>query len=236
MFNFQIKKYRLNSNMSISDLANRMQVSESEIIDFEKGHAIPDFNQVKLMSELFNIPLSKFILDSGFLAFPNRNPRKIGLLLLIVVSLLMSILCYFVLINNHFNWLWSILVFIFVYMLLLYNVPLGLEELSQEWRFEDDGIVFMEINTSKIFLPFILLNKNNYFKKILYSNIAKIETIPFKKDARIDNTLAFGPYSPRLHPSLQAFSLIKVIEKTGSETILRSRNENLLEFVKHIVY
>lgn len=236
MFNFQIKKYRLNSNMSVSDLANKMKVSESLIIDFEMGNAIPDFNQVKLMSELFNIPLSKFILDSGFLAFPNHKPKKIGLLLLLLVPLLSSVLCYFLLMNNNLNWLWSILVFIFVYLFLIYNVPLGLEELTQEWRFEADRIVYMEINAHKIFLSFLLLNKNKYFNKIYYSNIAKIETIPFKKDDRIDNTLAFGPYSPRLHPSLQAFSLIKVIEKTGSETILRSRNANLLECVNHIVY
>lgn len=236
MFNYKIQEYRLNSNISISEMAAKMYVDESMIIDFENGNLLPNFDQIVCMSEVFNVPLRKFLLDSGFLAFPNHKAKIGGLLFLLIVPLLASVLSYILLINNNLNWLWSGLVLVFVYVLLLYNAPLGLEELCQEWRFEDEGIVFMDIkNQNKLFLPFILLNRQKYFKKVYYSDINKVELVPFKKDSRIDNTLAFGPYSPRLQPSLQAFSFIKVMDKKGDLVILKSRYDSLLECVKCFV-
>ena len=66
MIGKQIKKFRLNRNLSVSDLARRADVSKSLISQIERGNANPSIDTVRSVALALEVPLfALFLEDDG---------------------------------------------------------------------------------------------------------------------------------------------------------------------------
>lgn len=61
MANKQIKKYRMNENLSQEELADKIYVTRQTISNWETGKNYPDLNSIVLLNTLFHISLNHFI-------------------------------------------------------------------------------------------------------------------------------------------------------------------------------
>lgn len=59
--NKQIKKYRMDMNLSQEELADRVYVTRQTISNWETGKNYPDIHSILLMSTLFHVSLDQFI-------------------------------------------------------------------------------------------------------------------------------------------------------------------------------
>ena len=55
---------RVNAGLTQEDVANRMKIGKRTIINWEKGSSIPSFADVKLLSEIYKIPIDNIFLPS----------------------------------------------------------------------------------------------------------------------------------------------------------------------------
>lgn len=55
---------RVNAGLTQEDVANRMKIGRRTIINWEKGSSIPSFADVKLLSEIYKIPIDNIFLPS----------------------------------------------------------------------------------------------------------------------------------------------------------------------------
>lgn len=60
---YKIKWYRENLNLSQDELANKVYVSRQTISNWENDRYYPDINSLKILSDIFNVPLDEFIKD-----------------------------------------------------------------------------------------------------------------------------------------------------------------------------
>ena len=59
----QIKNIRIKHKMSQSDLAHKLEVSDSIISGYERGARTPSIGVLLSMSKIFNVPISYFFND-----------------------------------------------------------------------------------------------------------------------------------------------------------------------------
>ena len=53
---------RVNAKLTQEDVANKLHVSKRTIVNWEKGKVTPAFATVRMLSELYNIPINNIFL------------------------------------------------------------------------------------------------------------------------------------------------------------------------------
>lgn len=53
---------RVNAGMTQDEVANKMRVGKRTIINWEKGKVIPSFANLKMLSDIYNIPANNIFL------------------------------------------------------------------------------------------------------------------------------------------------------------------------------
>jgi transcriptional regulator with XRE-family HTH domain len=57
----RIKALRREKDMTQADLAEKLKVSRASIANWETGIRSPDFNSIRIMSQLFGVPIDYFL-------------------------------------------------------------------------------------------------------------------------------------------------------------------------------
>ena len=53
---------RVNAKLTQEDVAKKMKIGKRTIINWEKGTSLPSFADVKMLSEIYNIPVDNIFL------------------------------------------------------------------------------------------------------------------------------------------------------------------------------
>lgn len=53
---------RVNAKLTQEDVAKRMKIGKRTIINWEKGTSVPSFADMKMLSEIYNIPVDNIFL------------------------------------------------------------------------------------------------------------------------------------------------------------------------------
>ncbi len=60
----QLKKARLKKGYSQSDVADMLGISRQSLSSWENGHVCPDFYNLRLLSQIYEMPIDDFIKDN----------------------------------------------------------------------------------------------------------------------------------------------------------------------------
>lgn len=55
---------RVNARMTQEEVAKRMKIGKRTIINWEKGVAMPSFSDIKMLSDIYGIPVDNIFLPS----------------------------------------------------------------------------------------------------------------------------------------------------------------------------
>lgn len=64
-FGVKFKKIRLEKGMTQQDVADKLGIKRSAISKWESGNIFPNHKQLDKISEIFNVPVSYFLLEEG---------------------------------------------------------------------------------------------------------------------------------------------------------------------------
>lgn len=64
MLQISLAAARVNAKMTQEDVAKRMHISKATVVAWEKGTVSPSFASMKVLSELYNIPMDNIFLPS----------------------------------------------------------------------------------------------------------------------------------------------------------------------------
>lgn len=78
-----IKELRLKNNLSQSDLAKKLSVTNQAISKWENGRGIPDVEMLKQLSVIFNVNVDDIL--NGEEQLPKKNTKKQVLLVLGII-------------------------------------------------------------------------------------------------------------------------------------------------------
>lgn len=98
-----IKELRIKNNMSQSQLAQKLSVTNQAISKWENGRGIPDIEMLKQLSTIFNVKVDDLI--NGESKRKNNNNKKL-LLILVSIIIIAIVITIVVLVNhqpNNFN-------------------------------------------------------------------------------------------------------------------------------------
>lgn len=90
-----IKKLRLKNNLSQSDLAKKLSVTNQAISKWENGRGIPDVEMLKQLSVIFNVNVDDIL--NGEEQLPKKNTKK---QVLLVLGIIIFIIIFIVLIAH----------------------------------------------------------------------------------------------------------------------------------------
>ena len=90
-----IKKIRLKNNLSQSDLAKKLSVTNQAISKWENGRGIPDVEMLKQLSVIFNVNVDDIL--NGEEQLPKKNTKK---QVLLVLGIIIFIIIFIVLIAH----------------------------------------------------------------------------------------------------------------------------------------
>ena len=109
MLNKNLKKYRKKAKLSGSDCASSLNISDNEYLAFEKAKSVCNIEQIKILSNIFNVDISKLVdidiasdeqlvkvLDlHNQIINDTKHKNKISYKLVIVAILILIIYMYF---------------------------------------------------------------------------------------------------------------------------------------------
>lgn len=55
---------RVNANMTQQEVAEKMHIGKQTLVSWEKGNTEPKTSQIRLLSEIYNIPIDNIFLPS----------------------------------------------------------------------------------------------------------------------------------------------------------------------------
>lgn len=96
-----IKELRLKNNLSQSDLAKKLSVTNQAISKWENGRGIPDIEMLKQLSLIFNINVDDLI--NGGEKLPQKNTKKYVLLSLGIIIFVISLIALIIKISTNDN-------------------------------------------------------------------------------------------------------------------------------------
>lgn len=94
ILSFNIKKYRLEKNISQEELAKLMNISRQSISKWERGESMPSIDNLLLLSDLLALPLDSLIKRKNYLPFDfdyGKPKNKIPIFLIMLFPGLMLI-------------------------------------------------------------------------------------------------------------------------------------------------
>ena len=98
-----IKEIRKNNNLTQKQLADKYNVTYQAVSKWENGRNMPDTALIKQMSEDFNISLEEMF--DGELKQNKKIPKKIIIVISLIFILTLSIIIYFFIFTNNFNFI-----------------------------------------------------------------------------------------------------------------------------------
>lgn len=88
----KIKKLRINNNLTQEQLAEKLFVTRNTISKWETNKSIPNIDSLKILSEVFNVPLDNLISDEEFYFIKVSQKKEVEFNKNLIYSLIIFIL------------------------------------------------------------------------------------------------------------------------------------------------